>query len=140
MKWLFTLVTLLLIATACGNKIPEPENNSNKKDFLDNQTASAASLRPNGDEDFEVRYYSRGNSLYVDCFLKDFAFSSKAKKQRAQVRFYLDGKKINDYKTAAFIVKGIPEGQHHIKLEILHENGKPAGLGKNFTVNIDSAI
>ncbi|MDQ0217199.1 hypothetical protein ELQ35_08300 [Peribacillus cavernae] len=140
MRLLISLFTLLLIVSACGRNIPEPENKEKKIGLLEHSTASAASIQSPAAEDFDVKYFVKGNFLYVDCFLKDFSFSPSTKKQQAIVRLYMDGRKVNDYNTAAFIVRTIPEGKHQINLEILDKNGKPAGLEKKFIIEINSDI
>jgi hypothetical protein len=140
MKVLISVFTLLVIVSACGNKLPEPENGSKKIGFLAHPQASAASIQAQNDESFDVKYFVKENSLYLDCFVKDFTFSPLPNKEQASIRLYVDGRKLNDYDTAAFVVKSIPTGRHEIKLEIFHKNGKPAGLAKSFNVNIHSAI
>ncbi|RFU61173.1 hypothetical protein [Bacillus sp. V59.32b] len=140
MKLLISLCALLMIVSACGQKIPEPENKSKKIGFIEHPAAQVASFKINSLEEFEVKHFIKGNSMYVECFLKNFAFSQSSKKRRAFTRMFLDGRKINDYRTAAFVVKAIPEGKHEVKLEIYDENGKPTGLVKKFIVEIHSTI
>ncbi|RFU63394.1 hypothetical protein [Peribacillus glennii] len=141
MKWLVTVFLLVLIVSGCGNKIPEPQYNQKTPEVLGRgHSASAESIKPDGDRGFEAKYFMKGNSLYVDCFLRGFSLSPSYGKERAKIRCYMDGKRIADYQTAAFIVKKMPQGRHEMLLEILKANGQPAGLKKGFTVEVNSDI
>ncbi|PLT34323.1 hypothetical protein [Bacillus sp. V5-8f] len=141
MKWLVHLIWLVLILTACGNNIPEPQINQDKQGVQSrSHSASAKSISPRGGRGFQAKYFLKGNSLYVECFLKEFTFSPSDEKESVKVRLYLDGKKLADYRTAAFVVKKMPRGRHDILMQIVKVNGEPVGLEKRFTVQIDSGI
>lgn len=138
MKMLISLCGLLMIVSACGHKMPEPENKSKEAGFPGHPSVQAASSKINSDDSFEVKHFIKGNALYVECFLKDFSFTPLSKEQGAFIRMSLDGREFDDYHRAAFVAKAIPFGKHEVNLEIYDENGKPPGLEKKIIVEIHS--
>ncbi|WP_017753602.1 hypothetical protein [Calidifontibacillus oryziterrae] len=88
-----------------------------------------------------VKEFVKGNDVFVECVISDFTFSKrdgtkKNKQGYGFLQLYLNGKKIDNIYTAAFIIKGLPIGKHQIKLELVNNDGTPYGIEHNFEVEI----
>ncbi|MGE7760782.1 hypothetical protein [Peribacillus sp. NPDC097895] len=141
MRKLILVLTVLMAAAGCGKKIPEPENSGAAiKDVSTLKAATTVSSVRNSDEDFRVNTFVKGNSVYVECYLKNYGFSEANSEQLATVSVFIDNQKKVDMRTAAFILKDIPNGMHKIRLEILNDSGEKTGLQKEFKVHITSSI
>ncbi|ASS93344.1 hypothetical protein [Peribacillus simplex] len=141
MRKLILALTVLVAVSGCGKKIPEPENSGVAMQGVSTLKAATTvtSIR-NSDEDFRVKTFVKGNSVYVECHLKNYGFSESNPEQLATVSVFIDNQKKVDMKTAAFILKDVPNGMHKIKLEILNGSGEKTGLQKEIEVHITSSI
>ncbi|MFJ7829961.1 hypothetical protein ACQKIC_09430 [Peribacillus sp. NPDC046944] len=139
MKRMIIVLTVLMAATGCGKKIPEPKNVS-AASVSDLKAATTVQSAQTMDEDFQVKTFVKGNSVYVECYLNDYSFSGDTSKQLATVSVLLDDKKRINKHTAAFILKDIPHGAHKIRLEILNDSGQKTGLNKEIEVHITSTM
>ncbi|WP_409305307.1 hypothetical protein [Peribacillus sp. SCS-155] len=141
MKQMSLILFLLLITSACNHDIPEPENKIENKTQVEKKDVEAAGpVSATGAEPFIVKYNQKGDSLFIECLLKDYTFSDAPGKPQVFVSMYMDGRKLGDYQTAAFIVKEIPEGTHKVKLMVKDPDGHTEGLSREFTVYIDSLL
>ncbi|MED3909241.1 hypothetical protein P4597_08560 [Peribacillus simplex] len=141
MRKLILALTVLVAVSGCGKKIPEPENSGVAMQGVSTlKAATTVSSIGNSDEDFRVKTFVKGNSVYVECYLKNYGFSESNPEQLATVSVFIDNQKKVDMKTAAFILKDVPNGMHKIKLEILNGSGEKTGLQKEIEVHITSSI
>ncbi|MFF2457358.1 hypothetical protein [Peribacillus simplex] len=141
MRKLILALTVLMAAAGCGKKIPEPENSGVAMQDVSTVTAATTvSSIQNSDEDFRVKTFVKGNSVYVECYLKNYGFSVSNPEQLATVTVFIDNQKKVNMKTAAFILKDVPNGMHKIKLEVLNGSGEKTGLQKEIEVHITSSI
>ncbi|CAH0173122.1 hypothetical protein [Peribacillus simplex] len=141
MRKLILALTVLMAASGCGKKIPEPENSGVAMQEVSTlKAATTVSSIRNSDEDFRVKTFVKGNSVYVECYLKNYGFSESNPEQLATVSVFIDNQKKVDMKTAAFILKDVPNGMHKIKLEVLNGSGEKTGLQKEIEVHITSSI
>ncbi|MFJ7508099.1 hypothetical protein ACIQW7_01250 [Peribacillus simplex] len=141
MRKLILALTVLMAASGCGKKIPEPENSGVTMQGVSTlKAATTVSSIRNSDEDFRVKTFVKGNSVYVECYLKNYGFSESNPEQLATVSVFIDNQKKVDMKTAAFILKDVPNGMHKIKLEVLNGSGEKTGLQKEIDVHITSSI
>lgn len=127
MRYFVVILLIGSLLTACSNKIPEPEN-----------VAQAATKNEISDP-FNVNYFVKGNSVFVECYIKDYSFSNHNQKHQTTVYVYMDDKKVKAVNTAAFIIKDIPVGPHQMRL-VIHNTGKKVDLIKQFKVHISSTI
>ena len=139
MKRMIIVLTVLMAATGCGKKIPEPKNVS-AASFSDLKAATTVQSAQIKDEDFQVKTFVKGNSVYVECYLNDYSFSGGHSKQLATVSVLIDDQKEINKHTAAFILKDLPHGPHKIRLEILNDSGQKTGLNKEIEVHITSTM
>jgi hypothetical protein len=130
------ILSLFIISIIAQQPVVSENHDPSEKHSI----VSSSFPRDDGDDRFSVKIITKGNRVYVDCFVKEYAFDKGSNKQQAKIRMYIDGKKLDDYQTAAFIVKDVPEGSHKVKIEIVDAAGEPSGLSKEFILHIDSII
>ncbi|KEF38586.1 hypothetical protein M670_02212 [Schinkia azotoformans MEV2011] len=104
--------------------------------FMMVNPAMASNINP-----MSVKHQVKGKDIYVECVISNFTFSKKDHKKINQngfgyMQLYLNNQKIDNIYTAAFIVKGLPAGKHQIKLELVHNDGTPYNIQKEFDVTI----
>lgn len=112
-------------------------SNNEKRLFLDVFNLSQKPL----DNPMSVKHLVKGNDIYVECVISNFTFSKREGNKINQtgtgyLQLYLNGKKIDNIYTAAFIIKGLPAGKHLIKLELVHNDGTPYSIEEEFEVTI----
>ncbi|MCP3741752.1 hypothetical protein [Rossellomorea sp. BNER] len=129
MKKLCIIIVLSLLA-GCRDDLPEPETNQKPSAI---ETVSSVAKKK---AEMTVRHVVQGNQVYVECIVPDVTFSNNNSTQKGKIVVSLDGKRFNEYNTAAFIMKGVPKGVHHLKVEIVKPNNKPLGISKQFYVTI----
>lgn len=142
MKRMMIVLTVLLAASGCGKKIPEPENvtATSTQNVTDLKAATTVQNVQTVDEDFRVKTFVKGNSVFVECYLNGYSFSGDDSKRLATVSVLIDNQKKIDMHTAAFILKDIPRGLHKIKLEVLNDSGQKTGLKKEIEVHITTSM
>ncbi|MBA2874110.1 hypothetical protein HNR31_000880 [Anoxybacillus caldiproteolyticus] len=125
-KRIITVFSLffLLIMTACGNDKPEPETNSNRIVPVVSQHQPTSPMH--------VKHEIKGKDVFVECIVTGFTFQKGA----GHIDVYLNGKKINEVFTAAFVIRGLPTGKHTIRLELVDDGGRKSSLSHEFEVNI----
>jgi hypothetical protein len=91
-----------------------------------------------GNFEMTVKEQVKGNDVYVECIVSGFDFSDRGDKKSGQgyINLYLNGHKIDEIYTAAFIIKGLPEGEHEVTLELVKNDGTPYGMKEKFEVTI----
>lgn len=87
---------------------------------------------------FFVQSKTNGKDVFVECILSGISFrQSDHKGQKVgKLVIWVDGKRTKEVNAAAFIIKGLPPGQHEVKLEVVDLNNKSYGLTSEFLVNI----
>jgi hypothetical protein len=128
MKLLIVLaMSLLLILTGCKEEIPKPES------FNLISKAEAATEKKN----ISVKHVVQGKQVYVECIVPDVTFSNNnAGKRKGKIVVTVDGKRYQEYRTAAFIIKGMNKGIHHLKVEVHDLSNKSLGISKQFYITI----
>ncbi|MDQ0215214.1 PBP1b-binding outer membrane lipoprotein LpoB [Oikeobacillus pervagus] len=129
MKKTFLLFLLLFMVTGCKQQYPEPES---QKDV---PKVDAAIV--NGQNSLNVRHTIQGNQIFIECIVPHITFTNGKKgHQRGKIVVSIDGKRYKEYNTAAFIIKGVDKGPHHIKIDVLTYRNQPLGLSKEFYMTI----
>lgn len=85
-----------------------------------------------------VQSRTKGNNVFVECILSGISFRQSDQDERkvGKLVIWLDGKRTKEVNTAAFIIKGLPPGEHMVKLEVVDLKNVPYGVTKEFLVNI----
>lgn len=141
---LFILPFLILgFLSGCHKDLPEPEAKSKIAAAADNKWMSLDTLPvyyQNSKEipSFFVQHTTKGNNVFIECILTGISFRNPdhSKQKTGKLLVWIDGKRNQEVASAAFIIKGLPPGNHKVKLEVVDLNNKPYGLTKEFLVNI----
>ncbi|MBB5323803.1 hypothetical protein HNQ34_000895 [Anoxybacillus tepidamans] len=86
-----------------------------------------------------VKHEVRGKEVFVECIVNNFSFKKGARHKKdgeGHIDVYLNGQKVNEVFTAAFVVKGLPAGKHTVRLELVHNDSTKYGVSHEFEVNI----
>nr|WP_263328134.1 hypothetical protein [Neobacillus sp. Marseille-Q6967] len=85
-----------------------------------------------------VNHKINGRNLLVQCILTGISFreSDKPGHKTGKLVVSVDGRKVQEVTSAAFIMKNLPQGFHQIRLEVVDTKNVPYGLSKEFLVNI----
>ncbi|KPB03377.1 hypothetical protein AAV98_17610 [Bacillus sp. CHD6a] len=82
----------------------------------------------------------KNQDIYVECIVTpNFKFkeNSKAKKEgEGQVIVYVDNKKWGSFAKGAFILKGVPKGEHILTVKLLHNDETEYGVEQTIQVEI----
>lgn len=124
-------VLAILLLAACQNDKPEPPKTNQHFLFLQSKKVEASSLKEKSQEGdpFFVKHHINGSDVFIECIVKGASFRDK----QAKISVYIDGKKHDEVTNAAFILKGLEDGQHHIRL-VLKTNQQ--SIQEEFTVQI----
>ncbi|WP_184317293.1 hypothetical protein [Geobacillus subterraneus] len=82
----------------------------------------------------EVKHEVKGNDVFIECFAAQFPFHKG--NGGGHINVYINGQKMTEVYTAAFIVRGLPNGKHVIRLELAYNDGKMTGMAHEFDVEI----
>lgn len=134
-KYIACLI-LFIFLQGCQKDVPEPEV---KFHVIPMSTIHAEHDMPvlmeQRKDEFLVQHHVKGNSVFVECMVSNISFRDNSKKQ-GKIIVHIDGKKKEEITSAAFIIKGLTKGTHHVKLEIVNLQNEPFDLQKEFTVSI----
>lgn len=115
------------------------ENVSNSGALMQVPTTEVLSAMTQVRDDFQVGFSTKGTSVFVDCYTREYSFTPNSEKPLASVLVYVDGKKMDEMRTAAFIVKDLPQGKHRIKVKLIDDQ-KQTTYTKEFSVQIQSSL
>ena len=143
MKQLLTLVFLLFVSTGCVEDKPKPESNVEivpmqvadlKQDSIEVIVHQQKSL------ELTIKHHVRNQDVYVECYIPHFTFKEKGGNKRngeGHIDVFVDGKKVNEMNTAAFIIKGLEKGVHEMRLEVIHNDSSSYDLTKTIEFTIE---
>jgi len=86
-----------------------------------------------------VKHEVRGKDIFVECVVDHFSFKKGVhdkKEGEGHIDVYVNGQKVNEVFTAAFVVRGLPSGKHIVRLELVHNDSTKYGVAHEFEVNI----
>lgn len=135
-KYIASLIFLISFLQGCQKDVPEPEV---KFQIIPMSTVHAENdmpviLEPKKDA-FKVQHHVKGNSVFVECMISDISFRDNSKNQ-GKIILHIDGQKKEEITSAAFIIKGLTKGTHHVKLEVVNRHNESYDLQEEFTVSI----
>ncbi|WP_270181758.1 hypothetical protein [Alkalihalobacillus sp. CinArs1] len=72
-----------------------------------------------------VHHKVKGSNVFVECLIPNFTFDDRKEtsEHKGYIDVYLNGKKYQTEHKAAFIVQGLPEGKHMLRLDIMRPDG-----------------
>lgn len=131
------LFTLVLGGCKEEQQKPESEVGSNGEVM---EVLSHSTLTKQNALSMKVHHQIKGTNIYMECIVTpDFHFRSTAsvkKHGEGQVAVYLDNKRWETFTSGAFILKGVPQGRHEIKVKLLHNDRSEYGIEEGFQVEI----
>lgn len=86
-----------------------------------------------------VKHEVRGKDVFVECVIDRFSFTKgvhRKKEGEGHIDVYVNGQKVTEVFTAAFVVRGLPPGKHVVRLELVHNDATKYGVFHEFEVNI----
>lgn len=140
-KKYFCLLAALVFLTSCQKDIPEPEVKAVEKKITVtpmNSINTKNDLPVMGSEqkDFLVEHHVRGSNVYIECIIPNISLRENSQENKGKIILYVDNKKVREISTAAFIVKGLSNGTHHIRIDVVKLDNSPYKLSKEFQVEI----
>lgn len=131
-------VSFTVILMGCNKDIPEPETNSRLSPvngLYIVEPIPVTTVMAEGPRDFFVKHIVQGNDVLIECIVDGVSFRSSSE-TKAKFVVYVDGKKTEEVSAAAFKVRNLPAGIHHIKLEVVKDDHSSYFLTKEFAVQI----
>ncbi|MEC2053674.1 hypothetical protein I6J18_07260 [Peribacillus psychrosaccharolyticus] len=132
---LYSLSALMLVSSY----LYVNENVSKSRALMPIPSTEVLSAMTQVRDDFQVGFSTKGTSVFVDCYTREYSFTPNSEKPLASVLVYVDGAKVDEMRTAAFIVKDLPQGKHRIKVKLIDEQ-KQTTYTKEFSVHIQSSL
>lgn len=131
---------LIVFLAACNKDVPEPEANSilapvNGLEIREVIPVTTAMAK--GPQDFFVKHLVEGNDVLIECIVDGVTFRNDREGVKGKLIVYVDGAKTEEVNRAAFKVKGLPQGRHHIKLEVVSSDPTLYYLTKEFIVHVE---
>ncbi|PIC06339.1 hypothetical protein CS060_00895 [Anoxybacillus flavithermus] len=86
-----------------------------------------------------VKHHVKGNDVFVECIVDQFTFmkgTHPKKDGQGRIHIYVNGKRVSETTTAAFVIRGLPVGKHTIRLELVHNDASKYNVSHEFTVTI----
>ncbi|WP_238583564.1 hypothetical protein [Anoxybacteroides amylolyticum] len=86
-----------------------------------------------------VKHEVRGKDVFVECVIDRFSFTKGVQRKKGgegHIDVYVNGQKVTEVFTAAFVVRGLPPGKHVMRLELVHNDATKYGIFHEFEVNI----
>lgn len=141
MKRLYAFVLLLFVLTGCVEDKPRPEG---KLEIVPLHVTNVLNdsvevVSQQHDESINIKHHIRNQNVYVECYIPNFTFKEKRGnkvKGEGHLILHVDGEKVDDMNTAAFIVKGLEKGVHEMSVEVVHNDSTSYNLKKTWNVTI----
>lgn len=143
-KLLLVLFSISVFAVSgCTNDKPEPETLVEvvpmEVSYISKANTVEVMSSQNKQRTFEVKHHVKGKDVYVECIVSNFKFT-KGKQANTEgeghIDLYLNGKKVDEIYTAAFIAKELPAGKHTMKIELVHNDSTKYNLNEEFEIII----
>ncbi|QDI90629.1 hypothetical protein EPH95_05070 [Salicibibacter halophilus] len=88
---------------------------------------------------FDVKHVVNEGNVYVESYIPAFSFYANQHQDKdiqGYLKLRINGKDEKDIHQAAFIIKGLEQGEHTIELEAYDENDRALGLKETFSITI----
>ncbi|WP_078547352.1 hypothetical protein [Litchfieldia alkalitelluris] len=143
MKQGIFIVLSFFIVAGCTNDKPVPEASypvevDFKEDNVSEQNIQQVSTMKVNPERNRLMIQKEvvGKNVYVECFISNFSFrKNNLNEDFGFIELFVDGKKVDEIMTAAFIIKGLTKGTHLIRVD-LNKVSADRTLSEEFEVTI----
>jgi len=127
--------------TGCVEDKPRPEGGISvvPLQIIDTSQSAIEVVSQKQPRNLVVNHHVRGQNVYVECFVPSFTFKEKGGMKvngEGHVNVFVDGKRVEEISTAAFIIKGLEKGNHQLKVEVVHNDSSSYNLKKSWNVSI----
>ena len=130
---IFTMIVLLI---GCGRDLPKPESNTVSQQRAIEVANSKIDNKTTTQPVFLANHYLKGKNIFVECVLSQISFRKDSNKKMGKIIVFVDGKKTEEVYSPIFIIKGLPPGNHRVKLEVVTLENQPYDLKREFNVTI----
>lgn len=98
-------------------------------------------IKTNKSRTMTVEHEVKEQDIYVECKINDFTFTKERaghthKDGEGHLQLFIDGQKVDDLFQPSFIIKGLPSGEHIIKLVLVRNDREPYGVEEEFSVQV----
>lgn len=95
---------------------------------------------PSASLSMTVRHMVTNNDVFVECYVPEFEFTKKGKSlqnKKGYLKISVDHQKPFPIYKAAFVLKNLSKGNHHIRIELVNTDGSTIeGMEKQIFVNV----
>lgn len=134
---LIVIGIMLTLLVSCSNMTMDTVEIFPVPSANDSLTVMEVSALPQPEKTMTVRNEVKGKNVYVECVISGFTFTDPNKeKGDGYIELFLNGKKVDEIYTAAFVMKGLPSGKHTIELVVVDTKGQKTGMSNTFDVTI----
>ncbi|WP_273125346.1 hypothetical protein [Bacillus weihaiensis] len=139
MKWFITALMIVVFLCGCVEDKPRPKGmvDAAPVQIEDLSNEAVQVMTQSKERTLDVSYHVKNQNVYIECYIPSFQFAESKKGQtqgEGHLQVIVDGKRINDIYTAAFIVKGLSKGTHQIDIEVVHNNSHSYSLQESIQV------
>lgn len=121
-KWMSFLIAYAVLS-GCTHELPEPESIVKAEGMTGGQNERV--------EKPFIRHSVKGRTLFIESYIPGHSFAENIK-----MVLVIDGQPHGEYRTAAFVVKNLPKGNHRYKVDVQKTDGQPMGISKEFTYTV----
>ncbi|NMH72715.1 hypothetical protein HF078_06490 [Bacillus sp. RO2] len=139
-KSMLVIICLLTLALGgCKEDQKKPESEvATEVEVM--EVVSRNTISTTKDISMTLHHSVKDQDLYLECIITpNFKFkeNSKTKKDgEGQVVVYVDNKKWGSFAKGAFILKGVPKGEHKLTVKLLHNDESEYGIEQSIQVEI----
>ncbi|MFC5712284.1 hypothetical protein ACFPU1_05780 [Thalassorhabdus alkalitolerans] len=101
-----------------------------------NKVTSEVTKESMQEDGWSLQYKVKEANIYVECILPDFSLSMNEQKGDGYLLLKLDGSEIGRMDQAAFVIKGLPAGDHEITIQPVDHEGKAHAKEMSFEITI----
>ncbi|TYS70720.1 hypothetical protein FZC76_02165 [Sutcliffiella horikoshii] len=136
---LLMICLLILVLGGCKEDQQKPESEAATEVEVV-EVISTNTTSNNKDISMTLHHSVKDQDIYLECIITpNFEFKEKSgtKKQgEGQVVVYVDNKKWGSFTKGAFILKGVPKGDHNLTVKLLHNDETEYGVEQTIQVEI----
>lgn len=127
-------------AAGCTNEKPRPETRVEAAavPWAANIPPADKSSGVNG-RSITMQHQIKGKDVYVECMITNFLIKKGTREKvegEGHLNLYLNGKKIDEVYTAAFVIKALPPGKHTIKVELAYNDSTSYDISEEIEITI----
>ncbi|WP_142385601.1 hypothetical protein [Metabacillus schmidteae] len=140
-RFILFFLCFVLVLSGCVEDKPRPEGNASvvPLQILDTSQSAIEAVSLKQSEKLVVHHHVSGQNIYVECFIPSFTFKEKGGSKvdgEGHIIVYVDGERVDEISTAAFILKGLKQGKHQLAVEVVHNDSTRYNLEKSWEVYI----